>query len=79
MISPVPGWGAPEICRRADSTSPMRESRTPCTAEKPAAGSGRHAIQGHISPKSRKDRQTACPFLLLCLGQEAPEGLEGRG
>ena len=51
----------------------------PCTAEKPAAGSGRHAIQGHISPKSSKDRQTACPFLLLCLGQEAPEGLEGRG
>ena len=76
MISPVPGWGAPGICRGDGTASPLRKSRV-LHSRNAAAGSGRHAIQRHISPKSRKDRQTACPFLLLCLGQEAPEGLEG--
>ena len=57
-----------DAVRREFAESLHRQSHTgkpgACTAEKPAAGSGRHAIQGHISPKSRKDRQTACPFLL---------------
>ena len=60
MISPVPGWGAPGICGELAPPAPYGKAGC-CTAEKPAAGSGRHAIQGHISPKSRTDRQTAGP------------------
>ena len=46
-------------------TAPVPYGKTGCLHSRNAAArSGRHAIQGHISPNSRKDRQTACPFFL---------------
>ena len=70
MISPVPGWGAPEICRRADSTSPHTEKPGACTAEKPAAGSGRHAIQGYISQKAERTGRPPVLSYYYALGRK---------